>query len=777
MAGNWGIVNRDEVHRFIFALDQFQQGSLNEEEFTAQRLQHGIYGQRQDGQYMVRVKVPGGILDREQLDCIADLTGKYCNAEFANITTRQDIQLHFVELKHVPKVLLRLSDVGLTTREACGNTVRNITACSMAGVCPQEHVDVRPLLNKTTIHFLRHPLTQHLPRKVKMSFSGCEADCAMGLIHDLGVVAVKKDGVVGFKVLAGGGLGHKPREAIVLEEFIDEKHVIAVIESIITLHNRYSDRKKRAKSRLKFLVDRFGVENFKEKYKQIYQVTKIRLQQSEEKNEGVNNHPMRWCNIDVKARQADLNEGKSTVRLDIALGDIKPAQLKRISQVMREFNLKYIRTTQGQDLLLTDVTDKERKEIRGQLSGLMDETSFNPKALQSNVVACPGSWTCRLGITASRDMANTISKALSSEDGSGLKVNVSGCHNSCAQPQISDIGLHGEGRRKFGKLLPYYRFYFGGDGSMNGGFAVKGPEVPAVRVLSAIQKIERIYKSESVSELGFRHWVKTKNKTYFNELFAEFIEVNAQDVPVLLRENGNEVDFKVLQLGGGECAGIAEETVSAYLSEVNYERNFVNVFFRQNELESTLDCAENIMSLLLKSLLFKKGETFSPEDSDGLRKIEKHFSNHRNLVSGYYELCNKLRLLKIDNSKIGVELFLQDLDQWREIVLVEIELPLVTKNHNKDVIEMLDLRKESPPMQYLKAKHRFSLLENGKSLKIIFQSDSDANLVFKGLASNGLQFLSMIDDKKGQQTLLHMLKPNNHSPLLDDVKKENHAIV
>ena len=754
MAGNWGIVNRDEIHRFIFALDQFQQGTLKEEEFTAQRLQYGIYGQRQDDQYMVRIKIPGGILNREQLDCIGDLTDKYSNAEFANITTRQDIQLHFVELESIPKVLLRLSDVGLTTREACGNTVRNITACSMAGICPQEHVDIRPLLNKTTIHFLRHPLTQHLPRKFKMSFSGCESDCAMGLIHDLAVVAVKKEGIVGFKVLAGGGLGHKPREAIVLEEFVEEERIIAIIESVITLHNRYSDRKKRAKSRIKFLVERFGEENFKAKYREILSSTESRLKKLDENHQGRNNHPLRWCNIDFNARREDLLEPKSTVPLNISLGDISSSQIRQISETMKKFKLNNIRTTQQQNLLLVDVKENNKKDLLFQLKSFSEPS----KNEQADVVACPGSWTCRLGITASRDMAKTISK-----DISGLKVNVSGCHNSCAQPQISDIGLHGEGRRKFGKLLPYYRLYLGGDGSANGGFALKGPEIPAVRIASAVRKIEQTFRAEQSNGMVFRSWVKSKDSDFFSQLLANFIKVTPEDVSSLSRDEGDKSDFRVLQLGGGECAGIAEETVSAYLSEIRYEKEFSETFMRQNEIESALDCAKNILVLLAKSLLFTKGHSYIDNRSHVAAKLALVFGNENSGKNAYLTLWEALDGLNGVNNKPIAEQFFRDLNAWYVVVLEMLDITGKPKSKPKtQKTAVLDLTDDALPLQYLKARQSFNALENGKSLKIIFQQGPDAGLVLKGLQSQGYQLLALEDKNELQQTMLHMLKPTNY---------------
>ena len=199
---------------------------MDVDRFTATRLQMGIYGQRQEGVNMVRIKLPGGRLNASQLNVIADMLEKYARHDVVHITTRQDIQMHYVPLEDTPAVLRHLATAGLTTREACGNTIRNVTACPLSGVCPRQHVDVNEHLDGAVQHFLRNPLTQQMPRKFKISFSACESDCAQGMMHDMGIVAVRDGDRFGFKVLAGGGLGHKPHEAIVVEEFIEEKDLL-----------------------------------------------------------------------------------------------------------------------------------------------------------------------------------------------------------------------------------------------------------------------------------------------------------------------------------------------------------------------------------------------------------------------------------------------------------------------------------------------------------------------------------------------------------------------
>ena len=224
---NPNLVNEAELVHFEQTLRAFLDGRVDTDRFTAMRLQQGVYGQRQEGVNMVRIKLPGGRVTAAQLTAIAEGLERYARHDAVHITTRQDIQIHFVPLEHTPAVLRLLAGAGLTTREACGNTIRNITACPLAGVCPREHVDVSRHLRGAVRHFLRNPLNQQLPRKFKISLSGCEADCAQGMTQDLGVVAARKDGRFGFKVLAGGGLGHKPPSRQVAETCRDFRNLVS----------------------------------------------------------------------------------------------------------------------------------------------------------------------------------------------------------------------------------------------------------------------------------------------------------------------------------------------------------------------------------------------------------------------------------------------------------------------------------------------------------------------------------------------------------------------
>ncbi|MEK9142141.1 MAG: nitrite/sulfite reductase, partial [Nitrospirota bacterium] len=252
----------EEIETFETEALRTLAGEISTDLFRPFRLQYGIYGQRQPGVQMVRIKIPFGGITANQLRRVAELTDRYATG-VGHVTTRQDIQMHFVELKDVPIIMRGLAEVGLTTREACANTVRNVTACHLAGVCQGEVFDVTPYAKTVAYHLLRNPLNQSLPRKFKIAFSGCKHDCALTPIHDIGLLAVKRsDGAIGFRMVAGGGLGSAPRVAQLLREFTPMEELIPSIEAVIKVFDTLGNRKNRNKARMKFVIDKLGFEEF-----------------------------------------------------------------------------------------------------------------------------------------------------------------------------------------------------------------------------------------------------------------------------------------------------------------------------------------------------------------------------------------------------------------------------------------------------------------------------------------------------------------------------------
>lgn len=609
MTQNKRWIEAGELTQYREAVRDVLAGELDETRFQAIRLQQGVYGQRQEGVNMIRIKLPGGVLTARKLSVIAEVLEDHCELDIASVTTRQDIQLHSIPLGDTPQVLEKLGAQGLTTREACGNTVRNITACPLAGVCPCEHSDVQPVVDAVAQRFLRHPLTQYLPRKFKMSFSGCESDCAQGLFHDLAVIAVKREGKYGYKILSGGGLGHKPRAAITLEEYVEESDLLPVIEAVLALHHRYSDRKRRARARLKFTVEKLGEADFIEKYR-------IELERSRQVYASDALPSANWQQADASVKAqisatgaprdvlAQKQNGMFVYPVSLPLGDLTVPQMRGLAALLEQHGLATVRVTQDQNLMLLNIPQASLENLKEGVGAL----GLGVPIIGDDVVACPGTWTCRLGITSSRLVSNELSGGVGD-----LRIRVSGCHNGCAQPYVGDIGLHGEGRRINGKLTPHYRLHFGGDGRSGGEIAVRGPEVPARMAPTAVKRVKDEFdRTRNGSEI-FSRWAQRQNKEFFADLLQDLTAISGPNSEWLSKDFGETEDFRVLALGGGECMGSKHDVVSANFSEAAHEREYRRVFQLAKKYDEALDCVDAIVRLVAKALVQVRGDKESPD--------------------------------------------------------------------------------------------------------------------------------------------------------------------
>ncbi len=756
------LTNDEEIDRYEETLQAYLDERIDADRFQSMRLQQGIYGQRQEGVNMVRIKVPGGHFNAEQAEHVADVVEQFSQHGTAHVTTRQSIQVHYIPLEKTPDAIRLLAKSNMTSREACNNTVRNISGCPLAGVCPHEHTDITPILDNVTQHFLRYPLTQHLPRKFKMSFSGCESDCAQGMIHDLGVVATKKDGVPGFKILAGGGLGHKPRQAITVEEFVEEPQLLASMEAIISLHNRYSNRKMRAKSRIKFLVDKFGADGFIEKYQEELARTITALADKtlpaaewhEPKAGNGHNNPG-----SPRAVLAQKQAGLNIFPIAIPIGDVSVAQLRGLAALMRAEGIDDIRTTQDQNLMLVGVPDAKIDTVRSAITAL----GLKEPVTGDDVVACPGTSTCRLGITSS----TILGPKLSGGD-NDLRIRVSGCHNGCAQPETGDIGIYGEGKRKHGKLIPHYQMYLGGDGRHDGAIAIKGPTVPSARIESAIEKVKVTYTTDSANEQSFFDWAQSKDTAYFKELLVDIATVNEEDVPDVLNDHGDATDFKVLQLGGGECSGAAQETVAANFSEAATERTYRNAFLLQRKYDEALECALEVGRRVGQSLLFLAGE----KPLDDLQEIGKLLQTalpaQANLGQQMAEFGELIAELQADFNDASFTELAQAMDHWTieaanacqtidQQLDLSASIPAVpAATAEKATAEVIDLSTFGCPLHYIKARNELRKYPAGEVIEFLFTAGEPSEQVSSSLASEGHEILDT--EQQGDKTRIKVKK-------------------
>lgn len=749
MNANTNLVDDEEISRYEESVEAFMDGRMDGDRFMSYRLQHGIYGQRQDGVHMVRIKVPGGGLNAAQLGVIGDCLERYSQHDCAHVTTRQDIQIHHVPIRETAVVMRALGEAGLTTREACNNTVRNITACPLAGVCPREHTDITTHLMGAVQRFLRYPLTQQMPRKFKISFSGCETDCAQGLMHDLGVVAVNNNGRFGFKILAGGGLGHKPRHAITVEEFIEERDLLASMEALLTLHNKYSDRKRRARARIKFLVDKFGAEGFLEKYREELARTKVAYADYDtpkgqwQAGATTGELPLPGApRHTLEQKQAGL----FVLPISLPTGDITAPQLRGIAQLMTDHGIKEIRTSQDQQLMLVGVAKIKLDPLRQGLTAL----GLGEPKTGDNIVACPGTSTCRLGITSSKVIAPKLSAGPLD-----LRIRVSGCQNGCAQPETGDIGIYGEGKRLHGKLVPHYQMYLGGDGRSGGGLALKGPSIPVMRIEQAVARLSSHYREDRNGEESFYHWLRRRGMDHVTELLADLKTVAESEVTVLARDHGEEEQFRVLQLGGGECAGAAQSLVSANFAEAAHERSYRDAFRLQRQPEDAIECAEQMLRLLAQSVLFLAGRE-APGSLAEMATLLAEALPDNSLGAQLAELVSALNAQRQHFEDHAMKALSVRMDQWMldaaaTCQAVDQQLDLSASLPTLDTggpatAPVIDLTGYGCPLHYIKARNALRDHRSGEEVEFLFVSGDPSEQVKSSLASDGHTVVSVTEE-------------------------------
>jgi sulfite reductase (ferredoxin) len=652
------LADANEIERFSTSVQDRLEGRVDEERFKALRLQHGIYGQRQEGVQMVRVKIPGGQLNPQRLRALADVTEKYAEIDHCHITTRQDVQVHFVPLRHVPATMRRLLETGLTTREACGNTIRNVTSCALSGVCPREHTDINKHMDGAVEHFLRNPLNQQMPRKFKISFSACESDCAQSMIHDMGIIAVKKGDKFGFKVVAAGGLGHKPHEAITVEEFIEEHELLYVMEAVVSMHNKYSDRVKRAKARIKFLVDRFGVDGFLAKYREELARSREALA-----TKPYPKAPWSAGSTTVEAPgpgaprkvYAQKQQNLNVFPIAIPLGQMTAAQLRGAADLLDANGLSDIRTTQDQNLIVVGVPNEKVAVLR---AGLAKFDMKEPQA-GDNVVACPGTSTCRLGITSSMEIGAKLNGGKHD-----LRVRASGCHNGCAQPESGDIGIFGEGKRMHGKLIPHYQLYLGGSGMGGGGIGLHGPSIPTARIETAIERVKTAYDQSRNGDETFFAWTRRQGVDYFNTLLADLTKVEATDLAAVLRDHGFDTDFKVLQLGGGECAGASQTKIGSNFFDAAHERQYRDALRFQTKFADAIGCAQSIARLVGQAVV-QVLNVKKPDDLNELaQEIVAASPDTKTIGEKLAQIAQKLAKPATDYVDADLGKVFEELDLW-----------------------------------------------------------------------------------------------------------------
>ncbi len=562
---------------------QYLAGEVEEDVFRVFRLNNGIYGQRQGGHnQMVRVKVPYGRLEPDQLEVLAFISDNYSRG-WGHLTTRQNVQFHFVPLEQTPEVMRLLAAAGLTSREACGDTVRNVAGCHLAGACPFEVLDITPWAEATARYFLRSPYAQRLPRKFKINFSGCATDCGQAMFNDVGVIAVsrpKADGSVepGFRVVIAGGLGANPHPAQALEEFTSRDDLLPTIEAILRTFDHYGNRDNKLRARMKWLVDTMGIDELRER---IFKERKLLraawgwpgglpdvVRERGDAPAGMSTEgdpggtPVRLLSSDPYQRWLEANvvrgraNGTVSAYASCTLGDITSDQFRGLADIQRDFAVD-VRVTNRQNLVLRDLTEAD---LRGLYDRLAEIGMAQPGAeLARDVVACPGADTCNLAVTQSRGLADDIARALEAaglSDVGGVRVNISGCTNSCGQHHISDIGFFGLERRAHGRAAPGYQMLLGGRlGAMEVEFGAKAVKLPAKRAAEAVVRVVGRFAGERDAGETFGQWLERSGGAgVVGEQLRDLDAFDSPDESPDLYVDFGETGPYVAEVGASECA-------------------------------------------------------------------------------------------------------------------------------------------------------------------------------------------------------------------------------
>ncbi len=668
-----------EIDIFETQIDLRKKGKIEEKLFAETRLRRGAYGQRYDnGQRhdgektqaiafpsgettkgpstmwdapgMQRIKIPYGRVTADQLDALADVAEEYSD-RILHVTTRQDFQLHFVHIDDTPDLHRRLAAAGITTREACGNTVRNVTACPYAGVCKDEGFDVTPYAHAITFFLLGHDDTQDFGRKFKVAFSGCKDNaCGLTNFHDLGAIARTRvvDGktVRGFEVVIGGGLGAVPQAAQVYDEFLPEEELLPVAQAMGRVFARLGERQNRARARFKFVVKKLGIEETRRLVKE----ERAKLRPDPRWTafladlHGTDERPIRpagalpggalpdgfatWRDTNVIAQR---QPGYAMALVTLPLGDLTSEQARALADVARRFTGDTLRTTADQNMLLRWVSEADLPEVYAAL--VRARLASAGAGTVTDITACPGTDTCKLGISSSRALAAQLGKELRASgiaenpNARRLHIKTSGCFNSCGQHHVADIGLLGVARQVGGRRVPHFQLVVGGQWENNAGsYGLAIGAVPSKRVPEIVHKLTERFAKERQGEESFAEFANRIGKKTIRAMVEEL-----QKLPTYEQDSsfysdwGDPREYTITDMGEGECAGEVVPYVEVELASAEREIFEAQMLLDEAKPGEAADRAFAAMLRGARALVREKNAFIGTEAAEIVSEFRTHY--------------------------------------------------------------------------------------------------------------------------------------------------------
>jgi sulfite reductase (ferredoxin) len=676
--------SKDDIQELQAKIKSFRNLEIDDEKFRGFRLARGVYGQRQEGVQMIRIKLPYGKISPEQLTRIADISDRYASHNL-HLTTRQDIQIHFVKLENTPKVWAELEDVNVTLREACGNTVRNVTGSALAGIDPNEPFDITPYAHEHFEYFLRNPICQEMGRKFKISFSSSiQDDSAFGFMHDLGFIPKIENGKRGFKILIAGGLGAQPFLALTAYEFLPEEQIIPFTEAVIRVFDRNGERTKRHKARLKYLVHGMGLKAFMqlvEKEQSALKTKTFTYDHSKNtevippvKTNLVIQEPVNKTKFDnwVKTNVFEQKQkGFYGVYIKQHLGDMNSEIARKFAPIVKKYASDDIRITVNQGWLLKYVNKQELAALFNELDTIgLAEPGFDSTA---DITACPGTDTCNLGISSSTGLSAALESMLLEEFpdiifNKNIKIKISGCMNACGQHTIGNIGFHGMSIKNGNYVLPAMQVMLGGgvepDGT--GSLADKIVKIPSKRCTDVVRAILVDYEEKGLEGEYFNTYYRrlvAADKMHFYKLLKPFGELSTLgDYDYI--DWGHE-DKYVTEVGVGECAGVMLDLVGTLITDTEDKLKWAIKGFERNSYADSIYSSYATCVSGAKALLTGEGINCNTQIGiindfeDNLVKTGKFF-----LASGSFST----QLLRMSNEEPTKEFAAKFLEEAKEFV-------------------------------------------------------------------------------------------------------------